>query len=107
MPSLRYLDINHNQIPPEGLQLLLTTLSSLPEGMGLTSLLAGQFGQQRSELVEGKLKQILSRNKLLWGKKVAGGDDEEEWIKIGEELAQRALCPDHVKEIMSTTRNMD
>ena len=107
MPSLRYLDINHNQIPPEGLQLLLTTLRSLPEGMGLTSLLCGQFGQQRSELVEDQLKETLSRNKFLWGKMVAGGDCEEEWRRVGEELSLRALCPDHVREIMSTTRNMD
>ena len=43
MCSLRYLDINHNQIPPEGLELLLTTLRVLPEGQGLTTLMCGQF----------------------------------------------------------------
>ena len=107
MPSLRYLDINHNQIPIEGMQLLFTTLRGLPDGMGLTSLLFGQFGQQRSELVDEQLKDTLARNKVLWGKTVIGGNDEEEWMRVGEELAQRALCPDHVREIMSTTRNMD
>jgi hypothetical protein len=107
MPCLRYLDICHNQIPPEGLSILQTTLSQLPEGTGLTSLLFGQFGQQRSEFVDAQLNATLLKNKLMWGKKVIGGDDEGEWQRVGEEMAQRALCPDHVREIMSTTRNMD
>jgi hypothetical protein len=107
MPSLRYLDICHNQIPPEGLQLLDTTLRSLPEGQGLVALLSAQFGQQHSELVDGQLKETLARNKMLWGKMIVGGEDEKEWKLVGEELAQRAICPDHVREIMSTTRNID
>jgi hypothetical protein len=107
MPSLRYLDICHNQIPPEGLQLLDTTLRSLPEGQGLTHLLSAQFGQQHSELVDAQLRETLIRNKMSWGKKVVGGNDEREWLCVGEEMTQRAVCPDHVKEIMSTTRNMD
>ena len=107
MRSLRYLDINHNQIPPKGLHLLYLTLCSLPEGQGLTSLLAGQFGQHRSELVDLQLKDKLAQNKILWGKSVVGGTDEREWKRAGEELADRALCPDHVREIMSTTRNMN
>ena len=57
--------------------------------------------------MEEQLKETLSRNKFLWGKMIADGDDEDEWKRVGEELSQRALCPDHVKEIMSTTRNMD
>jgi len=107
MPSLRYLDICHNQIPPEGLQLLDTTLRSLPEGQGLVALLSAQFGQQHSELVDNQLKATLARNTLLWGKKVVGGEDQKEWQGVGEQMAQRSICPDHVKEIMSTTRNMD
>jgi hypothetical protein len=107
MHCLRYLDICHNQIPPEGLSILQTTLSQLSEGTGLTSLLFGQFGQQRSEFIDAQLNATLLKNKLMWGKKVIGGDDEGEWQRVGEEMAQRALCPDHVKEIMSTTRNMD
>jgi len=107
MPSLRYLDINHNQIPPEGLQLLLTTLRALPEGQGLTTLMCGQFGQERSGLIEGELKEVLLRNAVLWGKTVVGGDDENLWKRAGLELNERAVCPDHVKEIMSVTRNVD
>jgi hypothetical protein len=57
-------------------------------------------------LVDNQLKETLARNTLLWGKKV-GGEDEKEWQRVGEQMAQRAICPDHVKEIMSTTRNMD
>ena len=107
MRALRYLDINHNQIPPKGLHLLYMTLCSLPEGQGLTSLLSGQFGQHRSELVDLQLREKLAHNKIMWGKSVVGGTDEREWKRVGEELADRALCPDHVREIMSTTRNMD
>ena len=107
MPSLRYLDICHNQIPPEGLQLLVDTLNKLPEGTGLTTILHSQFGQQRSEFVDEELKAITERNTMQWGKKVVGGDNEIEWMFVGDQLAQRAFCPDHVREIMSTTRNMD
>jgi hypothetical protein len=56
--------------------------------------------------VDLQLKDKLAQNKILWGKSVVGGMDEREWKRVGEELADRALCPDHVREIMSTTRNM-
>ena len=37
-------------------------------------------------------------------KKTLAGTDEGEWLKrVGEELADRALCLDHVREIMSTS----
>jgi Ran GTPase-activating protein (RanGAP) involved in mRNA processing and transport len=107
MPSLRYLDINHNQIPAEGLQLLLDSLRALPEGQGLTALTCGQFGQERSEIVEAQLREVTLRNAMLWGKRAVGGMDEMEWKRVGFEFSERAVCPDHVKEIMSVTRNMD
>ena len=73
----------------------------------MTSLLSGQFGQHRSELVDLQLREKSADNKIMWGKRVVDGTDEVEWKRVGEELAGRALCPDHVREIMSTTRNMD
>jgi hypothetical protein len=71
------------------------------------ALLSAQFGQQRSELVDGQLKEILARNRMLRGKKIVGRDGETEWQRVGEELAQCAICPAHVREFMSTTRNVD
>ena len=58
-------------------------------------------------MIEGELKEVLLRNAVLWGKTVVGGDDEKMWKRAGLELNERALCPDHVKEIMSVTRNID
>ena len=54
------------------------TLCSLPEGQGLTSLLSGQFGQHRSELVDLQLPEKLADNKILREKRVVGETDEVE-----------------------------
>jgi hypothetical protein len=94
MPSPRYLDISHNQILVEGPQLLVETLRALPEGQGLTALTCAQFGQERSELVEAQLKEMLLRNAMLWGRTVVGGDDEIARKRARFDLNGKAVCPD-------------
>eukprot|EP01117_Protostelium_nocturnum_P008709 TRINITY_DN3121_c0_g1_i2.p1 TRINITY_DN3121_c0_g1~~TRINITY_DN3121_c0_g1_i2.p1 ORF type:complete len:460 (-),score=175.95 TRINITY_DN3121_c0_g1_i2:151-1530(-) len=112
LPSLRSLDLNHNQVSPTGLRALTTAIARQQQSnpsIGLTGLLYAQFGQQSiSHMEDEMIQNLLATNRIEWGKASMNGQGtHEEWLQEGERLARLVESPPFVEEILSVYRTKD
>jgi len=99
---IRSIDVSHNGISSKGMEAFARALIC---NQVLTSLHCNQFGQTNKNSNKKEIQEILTRNKMSWGKQVMKGEgDEKDWTKKGEELAYVVESPEHVTEILSVYR---
>jgi hypothetical protein len=107
LPTLRHIDLCHNQITASGLAEIVTALDQ-GKCTSLCSMLSQQFGQPGSFAVEARLKSLLHNNLVAWGKDGLGGEGSVvEWDREGQRLLRVVECPDYVEEILSVYRTKD
>ncbi|KZV93019.1 DUF924-domain-containing protein [Exidia glandulosa HHB12029] len=107
LPTLRHLDICHNQIGISGMAEIVRALDD-GGNRTLCSMMLQQFGQPTNFAVEARLKSLFRENIIQWGREhLDGAGDSLEWEMAGAKLLRTVECPDYVADILSVYRTKD
>ncbi|EJD39587.1 DUF924-domain-containing protein [Auricularia subglabra TFB-10046 SS5] len=107
LPTLRGLDLCHNQIGPAGLAAIVRALDDR-RNTTLCDLLSQQFGQPGSFAIDARLKALLHENLVRWGREHLHGEgDVVAWEAAGSKLLRAVECPDYVEDILSVYRTKE
>ncbi|EFA74850.1 hypothetical protein PPL_11884 [Heterostelium album PN500] len=98
---IRSIDLTHNGISQQGIGMLK---DSLKNNLILTSLALNQFGMENNDAARQEINYALGRNRLQWGKAELNGENEDLWMKKGDQLAEEINTPQHIAEILSVYR---
>ncbi|EFA79316.1 Prostaglandin-E [Heterostelium album PN500] len=110
--QIRSIDLTHNSISQKGISALREALKT---NNILTSMDLMQFSMVHNEVAREDINAMLSRNRLLWGKQELTNREqqsgaqhitnvEDQWIVLGNKLAEEVHTPEHMNEILSVYR---